>query len=374
MTSGRPIRVAMTTPYFLPHTGGVEQHVAEVAARMTAAGEATVSVLTTGAEEGLPARETMGGVVVHRHRALPRGRDWLWAPGLGREIAAGDWDLVHVQSYHTLVAPIAMRAARSAGLPYVVTFHGGGSSSVLRTRLRGAQRRMLRPLLRGADALVAVAGFEAAVYGDELGLAPDRFTLIPNGFDLPEPGPLPHDAPAGAPLIASVGRLEEYKGHQHAIAAMPAVLRTHPDARLWIAGSGPYEPQLRAQIATLGLQDHVTIHAVPPRSRAEMAARLAACDLVVLLSAFETHPVAVLEAIALGRPVLVAPGSGTGELADRGLARAVDPHDPEAVAAAITRELRDPLRPGAADLPTWDGCAAALLALYRTVLERRCAS
>lgn len=374
MTAGRPIRVAMATPQFLPHTGGVEQHVAEVAGRLTAGGGAEITVLTTGAELGLPRHDVIDGVAVHRHRARPHGRDWLWTPGLAREIGAGGWDLVHVQSYHTLVAPLAMAAALRAGIPFVVTFHGGGSSSVLRTRLRGTQRRLLRPLLRRADALVALAGFEVAGYGRELGLPPGRFAMIPNGFDLPAPGPLPSGAPTGAPLIASIGRLERYKGHQHVIAALPALLRTHPGARLWIAGAGPYEPDLRARVARLGLDEQVTIEAVAPQARAEMAARIAACDVVVLMSDFETHPVSVLEAIALGRPALVAPGSGTGELAARGLARTADPHAPERLAAAIVRELHDPLRPDPHELPTWDQCAARLLALYRTVLERRCGS
>jgi hypothetical protein len=58
-----------------------------------------------------------------------------------------------------------------------------------------------------------------------------------------------------------------------------------------------------------------------------------------------------------------------GELAERGLARAIDPSvDPERLAAAILRELRDPLVPDRVAFPTWDDCAAALLALYRQVL------
>lgn len=373
MAIDRPIRVAIATPHFLPHTGGVEQHVVEVARRLVADG-AAVTVLTTGSEQGLPTREEIDGVQVRRHRARPRGRDWLWTPGIGRAITAGDWDLVHVQSYHTLVAPLAMRAALRAGLPLVVTFHGGGSSSRLRNRLRGSQRRLLRPLLRRADALIALADFEIAGYGRELGLPAARFTKIPNGFDLPAPGPLPAGSPTGTPLIASIGRLERYKGHQHVIAALPALLRSHPGAHLWIAGDGPYEAELRRLVAELELERNVTIHGVPPQARAEMAARVAACDLVVLMSEFETHPVAALEAVALGRPVLVAPGSGTGELAARGLARTAAPADPELLAAAISSELRDPLRPARELMPTWDTCAADLLGVYRTVLERRCAS
>ena len=121
------------------------------------------------------------------------------APGLPAAMREGEWDVVHVQSYHTAVAPLAMRTARRDGVPYVVTFHGGGHSQALRHSSRPLQRRVLAPLLRGADRLVAVAQFEIEQYGAELGVPPARFALIPNGVDLPE-------LPAGsAPRAARSG-------------------------------------------------------------------------------------------------------------------------------------------------------------------------
>ena len=95
MSERRP-RVAMVTPYFLPHNGGVEQHVAEVARRINASGAAEVTVLTTGAEDGLAERETVSGTEVRRFHAGPRGRDWLWCPEIGRTLRDEPWDLVHV--------------------------------------------------------------------------------------------------------------------------------------------------------------------------------------------------------------------------------------------------------------------------------------
>jgi glycosyltransferase involved in cell wall biosynthesis len=307
-------------------------------------------------------------------RAHPSDRDWLFAPGLVPVVRDGSWDVVHVQSYHTFVAPLAMATAARRRLPYVVTFHGGGHSAWLRSRVRGTQRALLRPLLARAAALVAVARFEIDEYARELRLPSSRFALIPNGVDLPlAPGngggyPL---GPAAGPLIASVGRLERYKGHQRVIAAFPHVRAAVPDARLWIAGSGPYEPQLRRQVAELGIGDVVEISAVAADDREEMARRLSRTDLVVLLSDFETHPIAALEAVSLGRPLLVSSTTGLGELASRGLARAIDPNvSPRSAAAAMVRELREPLERPPVKLPTWDDCAAALLALYRRVAGR----
>ena len=73
-------------------------------------------------------------------------------------------DLVHIQSYHTLVAPLAMLAARRAKLPYLLTFHGGGHSSQLRNATRGSQLALLRPLLAHAERLVTLAHFEETYF------------------------------------------------------------------------------------------------------------------------------------------------------------------------------------------------------------------
>jgi glycosyltransferase involved in cell wall biosynthesis len=107
-----------------------------------------------------------------------------------------------------------------------------------------------------------------------------------------------------------------------------------------------------------------------------MASELAKAALVVLLSDYETHPIMALEALALGRPVLVADTSGLSELAEKGLARAIPLQSTaQQVAAAILDQLRQPLAPPSIDLPTWDECAASLFSLYKTVSRRpTCAS
>lgn len=363
----------MVTPLYLPHVGGVEGAVHEVATRLAASGRASVEIITTGAELGLEPRDHDGAATVTRLRALPKGRDWLLAPDLPRRLRAEPWDVIHLQSWHTLIAPLTMATAARLRVPYVVTFHGGGSSSAVRHGARDLQRRLLKPLLRRAAALIATAEFEIAEYGGQLGIPPERFVLIPNGVDLPAPGPADDRADAApGPLITSIGRLERYKGHHRVIAALPHLLRERPDARVWVAGAGPYEGELRALAARLQVADRVEIGAVPADQRAEMARRLRASDLVVLLSDFETHPNAAIEALSLKRPLLVATGSGLGEMADRGFARSIDPEaPPEAIARAMLRELDDPLRPAAMELTTWDDCTAALLSLYQQIAQAR---
>lgn len=342
-------------------------HVAEVARRIVQRGH-QVTVLTTDLSGRLPAREAWRGVELERVRAWPRRADYYLAPGVYRRVSRGGWDVVHVQSYHTFVAPLAMAAARSAALPYVVTFHAGGHSSRVRSSLRGLQLALLQPLLARAARLVALTDSEIDEYSRRLRLPRDRFALIPNGADLPAPGgALPPRADAG-PLIASIGRLERYKGHQHVIAALPAILREHPDARLWIAGSGPYEGTLRALAKRLGVESRMEIRSIPPDDRARMADELSRVDVVVLASEFETQPIAVLEAASLGCRAVVADAPGLRDLGARGLARVVArPGDPAELARAVLAEIGAPRLAKPVDLPSWDDCADRLCELYASV-------
>ncbi len=358
----------MVTPRYLPEMGGVENHVYQVATRLVQAG-VQVTVLTTDRDGNLPSDEMVSGVRIKRMRAYPAQGDIYFAPGIYKYIQQSKPDLVHIQSYHTLVAPLAMLAAWRAKLPYLLTFHGGGHSSKLRTAIRGSQLALLRPLLAHAERLVTLAHFEEKYFHEKLHLPVERFVLIPNGADLPILTDKVGQKRDGT-LIASVGRLERYKGHQRIIAALPAILTQKPDVLLWIAGKGPYEPTLRNLARKLGVEDHVRFQAIPPEDRERMAHELASASLVVLLSEYETHPIAILEALALGRPALVADTSGLSELCEQGLATGIPLNSTSTqVASAVLEQLRSPMIPEMIDLPSWDDCAEGLLNLYTEIVK-----
>ncbi|MFN8528579.1 MAG: glycosyltransferase family 4 protein [Anaerolineae bacterium] len=250
----------MVSARYYPFTGGTETHVYEVARRLAADGQ-SVTILTTDPEGTLPHQETAAGVQICRVRAYPRQRDYYFAPGILPTVIRGGWDVVHIQGYHTFVAPLAMLAAWISRTPYVVTFHSGGHSSAARNRMRSFQRRLLSPLLKHADQLIGVSEFEADFFAQSLGIDRSRFIVVPNGSHLP---PLEEPiTPDEEPLIVSSGRLERYKGHHHVIAALAELLKIRPDVRLRIVGTGPYEPELQTLIDTLGVRDHVEIGAIP---------------------------------------------------------------------------------------------------------------
>lgn len=363
--------VLMVTPRFLPHAGGVETHVFEVGRRVAAAG-ARLTVLTTDVSRALPRREHLEGIEIVRVPAYPRSKDWYLAPEIARAIARARPDVIHVQSYHSLVAPLAMLAGRRGRTPYVVTFHSGGHSSGLRTRARTQQLRALRPLLEGAARRIAVSAYEARRFQSVGGLR-GAIDVVPNGAELTLPGVLP--APV-AGLIVSPGRLERYKGHHRVIEALPHLLDRVPEARVRIAGDGPYAPELRRRAARLGVAERVQIAGIPPADRAGMASLLASASVVAILSDYESQGISAVEAAVLGRPVLVTDATALHELVEQRVAAGIPGHSgPAAVAAALEQQLRRPMIPSHEHLPTWDDCASQVLRIYGDVVEASsCAS
>ena len=369
--SEHPLRVLMVTPRSPLLPGGVERHVWEVSTHLRRRG-LEVEVMCADPSGLQPEMQVRDGIPIRSVRAWPRHKDWCMAPGIWRAIEPQAWDVVHIQSYHTFVAPLAMARAATLGIPYCVTFHGGGSSSRLRKRARVAQRQMLRPLLARAAALVAVAQFEIDQYQHELKVPRDRFWLIPNGVDLQLSTDQHDDEPEDGVILASIGRLERYKGHHRVIEAFPHVLDSRPDARLMVVGSGPYEPDLRKRVRKLGVEQRVRFTSVRPGDTAGMAELLSHVSLVVSMSEYETHPLVAIEALAAHSRLLVADdGAGLRELADAGLARCVSLRStPRALATAILEELRKPPPTYELKLTSWDECAGRLAELYGTLTPR----
>ena len=326
-----------------------------------------MTVLTTDRSGGLPTKEDYDGFTVLRCRSYPRRRDYYFAPKLRSLILNGEYDVIHCQGIHTAVPIFAMMAARRGKIPYVVTFHTGGHSSGFRRSLRNTQWRALGPLLRSAMLVVAVSPFEQQIFEKACRLDGSRFKIIRNGGDLPAVAGGPRQIPG---RIVSSGRLERYKGHHRLIEALPIVQRSIPGATLRILGSGPYESKLRKLIQTLGLQNSVTIEGIAPHDRATMAKSLGEAAVFAAMSEYEAHPVAVMEALTLGIPVVGLDTAGVGDLVAEGLVRGV-PKDasPDTVAQMLVAVLNGDGGPGSVATPaTWESAAAALGRIYRSAV------
>ena len=368
------ISVLMVSARYFPYMGGIETHIHEVGRRLVSSG-INLTVLTTvphiPRHTSLPKEEVIEGMHVIRVPAWPQQHDYYIAPDIYPIIEQGKWDLIHCQGCHTFVPPLAMLAAQKAKIPYVVTFHSGGHSSRFRTSIRGIQWELLRPLLAKASKLIGVSQFEANHFCNVLRLPAEQFSVVPNGVTLFPLTPL-LESTSTQPLILSVGRLERYKGHHYLITALPKIREQYPDAQLLILGVGPYKATLRELAQKVGVAKYVEIRSIPPGNRQEMAEVISQATLVALLSEHEGHPIAVLEALSLGRPVLIANTPGLRELAEQGLARAVSlKSTPEEIAQAVLQQIEQPILPPAhLTLPTWDDCTQQLEAIYHRCVRR----
>jgi len=365
-TLERPLRILMVCPHYYPQVGGTEMHVYEVTRRLSALGSFQITVLTADRSRKLPREDVVAGISVLRVPAWPRRQDYYLAPGIAAVIRQRGWDLVHCQGIHTAVPLLAMISARRAGIPYMVTFHTGGHSSRLRNAMRTTQWRLAGPLLRSAVSLIAVSRFEAAALTRHARLGDRRVIVIGNGGALPPPRPGTVAVPG---RMVSSGRLVRYKGHQRVIEALPYVMREIPEAHLLILGSGPYERNLYELARHLGVSDRVSIKHVAPADRQSMATTLAESSVVAALSDYEAHPVAVMEALCVGRPVVGYDIAGVGELFAAGWIRGVPRGAPAAaVAQELVKAMSSPSLVDHAQLPSWDSCADQLAHIYLSSL------
>jgi glycosyltransferase involved in cell wall biosynthesis len=140
------------------------------------------------------------------------------------------------------------------------------------------------------------------------------------------------------PAIVSAGRLAQAKNYPLLIEAMALLRRRLPAARLFILGQGEQEPQLRQQIASLGLSDVVRLCGFQ-RNPWKYIAR---ADVFALTSRYEGFGNVLVEAMACGVPVVATRSSGTSDIVRDGVdGLLVDRHEPAAVAAALERLLGD---------------------------------
>lgn len=178
-------------------------------------------------------------------------------------------------------------------------------------------------------------------------IPPEQISVLPNGI-LPPPPPQGGERevlrrelslPAEAPLIGAVGRLYPEKGYDDLISAVDALRRRGRAVHCVIAGLGPQEAELRSQIARIGLEETVTLIG----RRDDIPAFVRALDVAVLPSKREGVPLALLEYMALGAPIVAAAVGGVPEVVgDRREALLADREDPEGLAGAVQELLDDP--------------------------------
>jgi glycosyltransferase involved in cell wall biosynthesis len=219
-------------------------------------------------------------------------------------------------------------------------------STVHSSRIRCAEdRKNLNQLTPLMDRLIVVSRAIEQKISEE-GRRGVPVSLIYNGVDLErynhqQPCCTLHEdysIPEDAQIVGVVARLESEKGHRTLLEAWPLVLAAQPRAWLLIVGEGSERDSLEAEAASLGISDRVVFTG----RREDVPAVTAALDVSVLPSYREAQGLSVLEAMALGRPVVASRVGGIPEMIEDGVSGLlVPPNDREALASAIVRLLAD---------------------------------
>jgi phosphatidylinositol alpha-mannosyltransferase len=330
------MKIALVSPYSWTTPGGVNTHIASLAANLRARGHEVrvlapadgpveAGVVSLGGTVGIPfngsvARLAFGPRVPGRVRvALRRARA----------------DVIHVHEPFT--PSTTLFASISARVPVVATFHASVHSRIY--RIAGVP---LRPLWKKFAVKIAVS---QAARDTVEGVFGPGVRIVPNGVDVG------HYADIGPPPsmgreVLYFGRLEKRKGPQVLVKALPALLNMVSDAHVVIAGDGPLKEELEESVPE-SLRKNVLF--TGPFDEADRLALLSASTVVTLPAlGGESFGITLAEAMAAGRPVVATSIPGYAAVARGGLdALLVAPGDAQELAEGIAALLREPAKAAA---------------------------
>lgn len=382
------MRVLFISDVYFPRVNGVSTSIRTFRADLPAHG---VETLLVAPRYGAPEDEAgVLRIAAAGVPADPEDRRMAWRP-LSRALDAlprGAFDLVHI---HTpFIAHYAgVRHARRCGVPALATYHTFFEEylhhyvpALPRALGRWAARHFTRAQCAAVQALIAPSapmhavlsgyGVRTPIHILPTGLGADRFRAG-NGAAFRAAAGID----AQRPLVTYVGRVAHEKNIGFLVQMFVRVRAALPAALLVIAGEGPARAPLRAQVAALGLKEHVHFAGYLERDTALLDC-YAAADVFVFASRTETQGLVLLEAMAQGTPVVSTAELGTRSILLPGSGAVVVPEQPAAFAGAVVRVLTDaPLRAdlaarGRAYAHSWSSAAMArrLAELYGALCAR----
>jgi sugar transferase (PEP-CTERM/EpsH1 system associated) len=249
-------------------------------------------------------------------------------------------DILHTWMFHANFPGRLL--GRLAGVPIIIT-------SRRNEDIGGALRECLnRWTARLDDRVIAVCEVARRAEIERARVSPEHVVTIYNGIDVERFSPTGGESvsrvrrefgiPAGVPLVGAVGRLHPQKDFAGLLHSLTEVQKHVSPIRLLLAGEGELRDDLETRARSLGISRIVTFAGF----RSDVAEILAACDVFVLPSLWEGMPNVVLEAMAVGLPVVATQVGGVPEIVlDGKTGLLVPPGDSETLAQALIRLLRD---------------------------------
>ncbi|HEX2832965.1 MAG TPA: glycosyltransferase [Thermoanaerobaculia bacterium] len=255
-----------------------------------------------------------------RYYASPFPRLY-WSPSMRKALDAevARYDVVHSHAVYLWPGIAAARAARNAGVPFVLSPRGMLVPELIAQKSSAVKRTWLRLFERRAFAGAAAIHFTAQLEWDDakrLGAVPlPSPIVIPNGIEMEARPPVERDERT----LVHLGRINWKKGLEHVIRALPSL----PGVRFIIAGNDEeaLTPKLQALAESLGVRERVEFPG--PLYGAAKNELLARATLFVLMSTSENFGNAVLEALAMETPAVLSSGVGLAEEVVRANAGAI---------------------------------------------------
>jgi glycosyltransferase involved in cell wall biosynthesis len=281
------------------------------------------------------------GVAVHACRKR-RGLDLGALLRARRHVRDHATEVLHTHNaaahYHAVLATIGLSLRCT-----VNTRHGMG---VLDRRSR--RERLFRLSLSRTDAVVTVCETARQDMLRVDSVPASRLISIPNGIrverflagdaDSRSRFALDLGLPASTPIIGTVGRLVEAKQHVSLISAVAELRRQTSDFAAVIVGDGVLRATLNEHVTNLGLGDRVFLLG----DRSDVDTLLRGFSIFALSSATEGYSIALLEACAVGLPIVATDVGGNAEIVADGInGLVIPPHDPSALAKALRALLDD---------------------------------
>lgn len=292
-----------------------------------------VTVLTVGRG---PPREHRDGYTVLRRPALAEPLGNAISPGVANLLRRADeFDVVHAHSHVYFSTNLAALARRFTDTPLAITNHGLYSQTASEAMFDVYLRTLGRWTLEQADAMFTYTDAERRELR-ELGVS-SPIRVVANGIDTERFTPNgPADDRLSSPAVLFVGRLVDGKRPVDAVRAVAALRERGVDARLYVAGTGPLDAEMRQVAADRGVTDAITFLGHVPYD--DMPGVYRAADVLLLPSRDEGLPRTILESMASATPVVASDLEQIeGLLADGGATVPVG--DVEAFAGALERIL-----------------------------------
>lgn len=347
------MNILQVSPGYLPAIGGVEEHVRNISERLAAGHE--VTVFTADPSGKLPREEKVNGVLVKRFNSFSPGNAYHISLDMLKELRQAKFEIVHGHNYHAFPLFFSRYAQKRR---FIVTphYHGQGATLTRNTLLR-MYKPLGKKIFREAHNVIAVSNYERGLVLKDFKIDADKIITIPNGLELAKFKKLKR-ASKDRQTILYVGRLEEYKGVQYTIRALPLL---NENIRLEIVGSGPYKESLLGLARKLGAEHRVDFY--QSLSQDELLHRYAEADIFVQLSRYEAYGITVAEALAAGTPCIVADATALSEWIDNkncaGINYPIDINTlVKLINESIGRDVYD------IKLWDWDEVTAELLKIY----------